>query len=40
MVGFMIVNWWLMVAEFVMMGHLELGGFNFAKILTECGVET
>ena len=40
MVGFMVINWWLMVAEFVMVGHLELGGFDFAKITRECGVET
>ena len=40
MVGFMVVKWWLMVAEFVMVGHLELSGFDFAKIPRECGVET
>ena len=34
------VDRWLMVAEFVMVGRPELGGFNFAKILRECGVET
>ena len=33
------VDRWLMVAKFVMVGRLELGGSDFAKILRKCGVE-
>ena len=40
MFGFMVVDWWLMVVEFVMVGRPELGGSNFAKIPRECGMET
>ena len=34
------VDRWLMVAEFVMVGRPELDGSDFAKIPRECGMET